>query len=55
MTLLDGSFPFYPNTRTPFPFNTTWVVIISVFLTVLATFILILPGIRGKGVRAGIR
>ncbi|CAM4526679.1 dual oxidase 2 [Lepidochelys kempii] len=49
MTLLDGSFPFYPNTRTPFPFNTTWVVIISVFLTVLATFILILPGIRGKG------
>ncbi|XP_065415712.1 dual oxidase maturation factor 1-like [Chrysemys picta bellii] len=49
MTLFDGSFPFYPNTRTPFPFNTTSVVIISVFLTVLATFILILPGIRGKG------
>ncbi|XP_067412136.1 dual oxidase maturation factor 1 [Emydura macquarii macquarii] len=49
MTLFDGSFPFYPNTRTSFPFNATWAVIISVFLTILATFILILPGIRGKG------
>uniref|UniRef100_A0A8C8SPH3 Dual oxidase maturation factor 1 n=1 Tax=Pelusios castaneus TaxID=367368 RepID=A0A8C8SPH3_9SAUR len=48
MTLFDGSFPFYPNTRTSFPFNTTWAVIISVFFTILATFILILPGIRGK-------
>uniref|UniRef100_A0A8C0GFV3 Dual oxidase maturation factor 1 n=1 Tax=Chelonoidis abingdonii TaxID=106734 RepID=A0A8C0GFV3_CHEAB len=49
MTLFDGSFPFYPNTRMPFPFNTTLVLIISVFVSVLAMFILILPGIRGKG------
>uniref|UniRef100_K7GGG1 Dual oxidase maturation factor 1 n=1 Tax=Pelodiscus sinensis TaxID=13735 RepID=K7GGG1_PELSI len=47
--MFDGSFPFYPVSRTPFLFNTSWAVILSVFLTVLATFLLILPGIRGKG------
>ncbi|XP_062439803.1 dual oxidase maturation factor 1 [Rhea pennata] len=49
MTLWDGSFPFYPNMNACFPFDTTQAVIISVFLSVLATFIIILPGIRGRG------
>ncbi|NXC16349.1 DOXA1 factor, partial [Corythaeola cristata] len=49
MTLWNGSFPFYPGTNACFPFDTTRAVIISVFLSVLATFIIILPGIRGRG------
>uniref|UniRef100_A0A8C4KK08 Dual oxidase maturation factor 1-like n=1 Tax=Dromaius novaehollandiae TaxID=8790 RepID=A0A8C4KK08_DRONO len=49
MTLWDGSFPFYPNTNACFPFDTTQTVIISVFFSALATFIIILPGIRGRG------
>ncbi|NXP53089.1 DOXA1 factor, partial [Heliornis fulica] len=49
MTLWDGSFPFYPSTRVCFLFDTKWAIIISVFLSVLATFIIILPGIRGRG------
>lgn len=50
MTLWDGSFPFYPGTNACFPFDTTWAIIASVFLSVLITSIIILPGIRGKGV-----
>ncbi|XP_021263374.1 dual oxidase maturation factor 1-like [Numida meleagris] len=49
MTLWDGSFPFYPGTNACFPFDTTWAIIVSVFLSALATSIIILPGIRGKG------
>ncbi|NXC38560.1 DOXA1 factor, partial [Penelope pileata] len=49
MTLWNGSFPFYPGTNACFPFDTTWAVIASVFLSALATSIIILPGIRGKG------
>uniref|UniRef100_A0A8B9E9C2 Dual oxidase maturation factor 1 n=1 Tax=Anser cygnoides TaxID=8845 RepID=A0A8B9E9C2_ANSCY len=49
MTLWNGSFPFYPGTNACFPFNTTSAVIASVFLSALATSIIILPGIRGKG------
>ncbi|XP_025970913.2 dual oxidase maturation factor 1 isoform X2 [Dromaius novaehollandiae] len=49
MTLWDGSFPFYPNTNACFPFDTTQTVIISVVFSALATFIIILPGIRGRG------
>ncbi|XP_006020366.1 dual oxidase maturation factor 1 [Alligator sinensis] len=49
MTLFDGSFPFYPKSKASFPFDTAWAVIISVFITVLATFIIIWPGIQGKG------
>ncbi|NXP08560.1 DOXA1 factor, partial [Thinocorus orbignyianus] len=49
MTLWNGSFPFYPGANARFPFNTTRAVIVSVFLSFLATFIIILPGIRGRG------
>ncbi|NXU28782.1 DOXA1 factor, partial [Thalassarche chlororhynchos] len=48
MTLWNGSFPFYPGANVCFPFDTTRAVIISVFLSILATFIIILPGIRGR-------
>ncbi|OXB81935.1 UNVERIFIED_CONTAM: hypothetical protein H355_004018 [Colinus virginianus] len=49
MTLWDGSFPFYLGTNASFPFDTTWAIIASIFLSALATSIIILPGIRGKG------
>ncbi|XP_019389491.1 PREDICTED: dual oxidase maturation factor 1-like [Crocodylus porosus] len=49
MTLFDGSFPFYPKSEAAFPFDTACAVIISVFITVFATFIIIWPGIQGKG------
>ncbi|PKU41575.1 dual oxidase maturation factor 1 [Limosa lapponica baueri] len=49
MTLWNGSFPFYPGTNACFPFDTARAVIVSVFLSLLATFIIILPGIRGRG------
>ncbi|XP_010128374.1 PREDICTED: dual oxidase maturation factor 1-like [Chlamydotis macqueenii] len=49
MTLWNGSFPFYPIVNTCFPFDTTQAVIVSVFLSMLATLIIILPGIRGRG------
>ncbi|XP_075360275.1 dual oxidase maturation factor 1 [Mycteria americana] len=49
MTLWNGSFPFYPSTSLCFPFDTTQAVIVSVFLSLLATFIIILPGIWGSG------
>ncbi|NXJ82002.1 DOXA1 factor, partial [Trogon melanurus] len=49
MTLWNGSFPFYPGTNLCFPFDTTRVTIISIFLSLLATSIIILPGIRGRG------
>ncbi|NXX37947.1 DOXA1 factor, partial [Tricholaema leucomelas] len=48
MTLWNGSFPFYPGPSASFPFDTTWATIISIFLSVLVTFIIILPGIRGR-------
>ncbi|NXW47776.1 DOXA1 factor, partial [Nyctiprogne leucopyga] len=49
MTLWNGSFPFYPGANACFPFDTTQTIIVSVFLSMLATFIIILPGIRGRG------
>ncbi|NXW00160.1 DOXA1 factor, partial [Fregetta grallaria] len=49
MTLWNGSFPFYPSAKGCFPFDTTRAVIVSVFLSMLATFVMILPGIRGRG------
>ncbi|OPJ85907.1 dual oxidase maturation factor 1 [Patagioenas fasciata monilis] len=48
MTLWNGSFPFYPGTNACFPIDTAWAVIVSIFLSVLATSIIILPGIRGR-------
>ncbi|KFP71081.1 Dual oxidase maturation factor 1, partial [Acanthisitta chloris] len=47
--LWNGSYPFYPGANACFPFDTTRTVIITVFLSILVTFIIILPGIRGKG------
>ncbi|NXG07608.1 DOXA1 factor, partial [Sakesphorus luctuosus] len=49
MTLWNGSYPFYPGANACFPFDTTRAAIITVFLSMLATFIIILPGIRGRG------
>ncbi|NXR87640.1 DOXA1 factor, partial [Hypocryptadius cinnamomeus] len=49
MTLWNGSYPFYPGANACFPFDTTRAVIVTVFLSVLATFIIILPGIPGRG------
>ncbi|NXH08762.1 DOXA1 factor, partial [Loxia leucoptera] len=48
MTLWDGSYPFYPGANARFPFDTTRAVIVTVFLSMLATFIIILPGIPGR-------
>ncbi|XP_065497959.1 dual oxidase maturation factor 1 [Caloenas nicobarica] len=49
MTLWNGSFPFYPGANACFPFDPTWAIIVSIFLSILATFVIILPGIRGRG------
>ncbi|XP_064311918.1 dual oxidase maturation factor 1 [Phalacrocorax carbo] len=49
MVLWNGSFPFYPGANACFPFNTTQAITVSVFLSMLATCIIILPGIRGRG------
>nr|XP_014124810.1 dual oxidase maturation factor 1 [Zonotrichia albicollis] len=48
MTLWNGSYPFYPGANACFPFDTTRAVIVTVFLSMLATFIIILPGIPGR-------
>ncbi|NWH34950.1 DOXA1 factor, partial [Chloropsis hardwickii] len=49
MTLWNGSYPFYPGANARFPFDTTRAVIVTVFLSVLATFMVILPGIPARG------
>ncbi|NXO63854.1 DOXA1 factor, partial [Phainopepla nitens] len=49
MTLWNGSYPFYPGPNASFPFDTTRAVIVTVFLSMLVMFIIILPGIRGRG------
>ncbi|XP_076983865.1 dual oxidase maturation factor 1 [Tamandua tetradactyla] len=48
MTASGHTFPFYAGPKPTFPMDTTSAVIITVFLTALVTFIIILPGIRGK-------
>ncbi|XP_064194047.1 dual oxidase maturation factor 2-like [Anguilla rostrata] len=48
MTFYDGIYPFYPETITPFIFNLKLLTVILVFLVAAATFIVVLPGIRGK-------
>uniref|UniRef100_A0A8C5JGY8 Uncharacterized protein n=1 Tax=Junco hyemalis TaxID=40217 RepID=A0A8C5JGY8_JUNHY len=53
MTLWNGSYPFYPGANACFPFDTTRAVIVTVFLSMLATFIIILPGIPGRRVSGG--
>ncbi|XP_049754040.1 dual oxidase maturation factor 1 [Elephas maximus indicus] len=48
MAALGHRFPFYAGPKPTFPMDTTLAVIITIFLTALVTFIIILPGIRGK-------
>lgn len=51
MAALGHTLPFYTGPKPTFPMDTTLAVIITIFLTALVTFIIILPGIRGKTVR----
>ncbi|KAJ1181105.1 hypothetical protein NDU88_006315 [Pleurodeles waltl] len=48
MTLFDGIYPFYPQRRRPFIFDVQLIITIIVFLTFACSFLLILPGIRGR-------
>ncbi|XP_007933418.1 dual oxidase maturation factor 1 [Orycteropus afer afer] len=48
MTALGHTLPFYAGPKPTFPMDTTLAVIITIFLMALVTFIVILPGIRGK-------
>ncbi|XP_037007990.1 dual oxidase maturation factor 1 [Artibeus jamaicensis] len=48
MAAFGHTFPFYPGPKPTFPMDTTLAIIIIIFLTALVTFIIILPGIRGK-------
>uniref|UniRef100_A0A8C7LSH3 Dual oxidase 2 n=1 Tax=Oncorhynchus mykiss TaxID=8022 RepID=A0A8C7LSH3_ONCMY len=48
MTFYDDIYPFYPLPRTSFIFSTHLLTIILVFLVLTVSFLLILPGIRGK-------
>lgn len=51
MTLWDGELPFYPQSPHAAGFNVPLLIVILVFLTLAASFLLILPGIRGHAVR----
>ncbi|XP_011353350.1 dual oxidase maturation factor 1 isoform X2 [Pteropus vampyrus] len=48
MAAFGHTFPFYPGPKPTFSMDTTLAIIITIFLTALVTFIIILPGIRGK-------
>ncbi|KAH0619924.1 hypothetical protein JD844_014362 [Phrynosoma platyrhinos] len=48
MTLFDGVYPFYPQPRKPFVFDINTIIVIVVFLVIAFSFLLILPGIRGR-------
>eukprot|EP00070_Physeter_catodon_P025075 XP_023988484.1 dual oxidase maturation factor 1 [Physeter catodon] len=48
MAALGHTFPFYAGPKPNYPMVTTLAIIIAIFLTSLVTFIIILPGIRGK-------
>uniref|UniRef100_A0A8C7C4X3 Dual oxidase maturation factor 1 n=1 Tax=Neovison vison TaxID=452646 RepID=A0A8C7C4X3_NEOVI len=48
MATLGHTFPFYVGRKPIFPMDTTLAVIVAIFVTALVTFIIILPGIRGK-------
>lgn len=52
MTFYDDIYPFYPLQRTSFIFSGSLLAVILVFLTLLVTLLLIVPGIRGRSVRA---
>lgn len=50
MTLFDGVYPFYPQQRKAAGFDISTIIVIVVFLTLACTFLLIIPGIRGRAV-----
>ena len=50
MTFYDDIYPFYPLQRTSFIFSGALLTIILVFLVLVTSLLLILPGIRGKAV-----
>ncbi|KAM6257683.1 dual oxidase maturation factor 2 [Porphyrio hochstetteri] len=48
MTLFNGIYPFYPQQRKAFVFDVSTIIVIVVFLTLACSFLLIIPGIRGR-------
>ncbi|XP_076863370.1 dual oxidase maturation factor 1 isoform X4 [Brachyhypopomus gauderio] len=48
MTFYDNVYPFYPQQRSSFIFSTSLLTVILVFLVLTVSFLLILPGIRGR-------
>uniref|UniRef100_A0A8C6Z3V5 Dual oxidase maturation factor 2 n=1 Tax=Nothoprocta perdicaria TaxID=30464 RepID=A0A8C6Z3V5_NOTPE len=48
MTLFDGVYPFYPQQRKSFVFDVSIIIVIIVFLTLACSFLIIIPGIRGR-------
>ncbi|XP_076983868.1 dual oxidase maturation factor 2 [Tamandua tetradactyla] len=48
MTLWNGELPFYPQPRHAAGFDVPLLIVILVFLTLATSFLLILPGIRGR-------
>uniref|UniRef100_A0A8C8EF52 DOXA1 factor n=1 Tax=Otus sunia TaxID=257818 RepID=A0A8C8EF52_9STRI len=48
MTLFDSVYPFYPQQRKAFVFDVSTIIVIVVFLTLACSFLLIIPGIRGR-------
>lgn len=50
MTLFDGVYPFYPQQRKAALFDISTIIVIVVFLTLAGSFLLIIPGIRGRAV-----
>lgn len=51
MTLFDGVYPFYLQQRKVAVFDVSSIIVIVVFLTFACSFLLIIPGIRGRAVR----
>lgn len=52
MTFYDDIYPFYPLQRSSFIFSGSLLAVILVFLVLLVILLLIVPGIRGRSVRA---
>lgn len=50
MTLFDGVYPFYPQQRKAAGFDISTIIVIVVFLALACSFLLIIPGIRGRAV-----
>ncbi|NWI18870.1 DOXA2 factor, partial [Crypturellus soui] len=46
--LFDGVYPFYPQQRKNFVFDVSTIIVIIVFLTLACSFLIIIPGIRGR-------